>query len=196
MPADWLLRVLALVFTVHKKRRFLLIIAAKIYLLGINFGAVGFMKALIVCFSYHHKNTLKIASVLANAIDAEVKTPSEADPNSLSSYDLVGFGSGIYYGRHGNALLEFVDKLPQATNKKAFIFSTSGQKKGAVTRLHLRLKERLGSKGFDIVGEFNCPGLDTYGPFKIVGGINKGRPNGDDLKRAKEFAQSLKVKIT
>ena len=31
---------------------------------------------------------------------AEVKTPSEVDPNGLSDYDLVGFGSGISFGKH------------------------------------------------------------------------------------------------
>jgi len=54
------------------------------------------MKTLVICFSYHHKNTAKIASVFANTLDAEMKTPPEVDPNRLSEYDLIGFGSGIY----------------------------------------------------------------------------------------------------
>jgi hypothetical protein len=33
--------------------------------------------------------------------------------------------------------------------------------------------------------------FDTHGSYKIVGGINKGRPNEDDLKEAKLFAESL-----
>lgn len=54
------------------------------------------------------------------------------------------------------------------------------------------LKEKLLEKGFDIIGEFSCRGFDTYGPWKLIGGKNKGRPNGKDLEKAKEFGKSLK----
>jgi flavodoxin len=150
------------------------------------------MKTLVICFSYHHKNTAKIVSVFANTLDAEMKAPQEVDPNGLFEYDLVGFGSGIYFGKHHKALLDFADKLPGVTNKKAFIFSTSGQTGNVVSRFHRRLREKIVSKGFDVVGEFNCAGFDSYGVTKIVGGIKKGHPNEDDLKQAELFAQSLK----
>jgi flavodoxin len=149
------------------------------------------MKALVICFSYHHMNTEKIASVFANALGAETKTPSEVDPSKLSEYDLVGFGSGISFGKHYKELLDFADKLPQIANKKAFIFSTSGQT-GKTEKFHKLLKEKLQSKGFDIAGDFNCAGFDTYGLLKIGGGIKKGHPDEEDLNQAEVFAQSLK----
>ncbi len=148
------------------------------------------MKTIIILVSYHHKNTEKIASVLARTLNAEIKTPQEVNPTDLSEYDLIGFGSGIYFGKHHKSLLELADKLPQATDKKAFIFSTSGQT-GNASRFHKQLREKLKSKGFNIVGEFNCAGLDTYGLMKITGGLNKGRPNEDDIKQAEAFAKSL-----
>jgi flavodoxin len=153
---------------------------------------VTIMKTLIICFSYHHKNTEKIASVFAKTLNAEIKTPSEVDHTALSEYDLVGFGSGIVYGKHHKLLLDFADKLPQVTNKKAFIFSTSGQT-GNGPKFHKNLREKLESKGFGIAGEFNCAGFDTFAILKIVGGIQKGHPNEDDLKQAETFAQSLKL---
>jgi flavodoxin len=148
------------------------------------------MKTLIICFSYHHKNTAKIALVFASTLNAEIKTPPEVNPNGLSEYDLIGFGSGIYFGKHHKVLLDLADKLPQVTNKKAFIFSTSGQT-GKMSKFHQKLREKLQSKGLNIVDEFNCAGFDTYGLMKIVGGLNKGQPNEDDLKQAEVFAQSL-----
>jgi len=42
------------------------------------------------------------------------------------------------------------------------------------------------------VGEFNCLGWDNVGPLKFIGGINKGRPNENDIKKAKEFAKMMK----
>ncbi len=151
------------------------------------------MKTLVICYSYHHKNTEKVASVFAKALDAELKTPLDINPNWLSEYDLTGFGSGIYFGKHHKVLLEFIDKLPLAANKKAFIFSTSGQEDNAA-KFHTRLREKLQTKGYNIIGEFNCPGYDTYAITKIVGGIKKGHPNQEDLKNAQTFAQTLKQK--
>ncbi|MGD0451048.1 MAG: flavodoxin family protein [Candidatus Bathyarchaeia archaeon] len=149
------------------------------------------MSSLIILFSYHHKNTEKVAQVIAKTLDAEIKKPEQTDPNSLTNYDLLGFGSGIYFRHHHKVLLQFVDKIPQAANKKAFIFSTSGQT-GNMQKFHKQLKEKLLAKGFNIVSEFNCAAFDTFGLLKIVGGLNKERPNEDDLEKAKEFALSLK----
>jgi flavodoxin len=80
--------------------------------------------------------------------------------------------------------------LPPVTKKKAFIFSTSGQT-GKTSKFHQKLREALESKGFDIVGEFNCAGFDTYGVLKIMGGIQKGHPDEADLKQAEIFAKGL-----
>ena len=38
-----------------------------------------------------------------------------------------------------------------------------------------------------IIGKFSCKGYDTYGPFKLVGGIAKGHPNEKDLEAAVDF---------
>jgi flavodoxin len=154
------------------------------------------MSALVILFSYHHKNTEKIAKVIASSLGAEIKTPDQIDPNSLSSYDLVGFGSGIYFGKHHKVLLDFADKLAQGTNKKGFIFSTSGRTGDVSPKFHKQLREKLQSKGVEIIGEFNCGAFDTYGLMKIIGGINKGRPNEEDLKQAEAFAQGLKKNVS
>ncbi|MGZ4851111.1 MAG: flavodoxin domain-containing protein, partial [Candidatus Bathyarchaeia archaeon] len=108
------------------------------------------MNAIIILFSYHHKNTEKIAQVISSIIGAEIKTPDQVDPTTLSNYDLVGFGSGVYFGKLHKVLLEFADRIPQVSNKKAFIISTSGQT-GKMTKFHKQLREKLQGKGFDIV---------------------------------------------
>jgi flavodoxin len=151
------------------------------------------MKTLIVYVSVHHGNTEKVAKAIANILNADLLQVRQADAGMLEQYDLIGFGSGIYFGKHHESLLDFVDKLPMPRNKKAFIFSTSGLRK--IPFFHdfdKRLKEKLRRKGFDTVGEFSCRGLDTYRATRLVGGINKGRPNAKDLKQAEDFARSLK----
>ena len=149
------------------------------------------MNSIIILFSYHHKNTEKVAQIIAKIIGAETKSPDQIDPNSLANYDIIGFASGVYFSKLDKTLLELADKIPQVTGKKAFIFSTSGRGGKSTYKFHQPLKEKLQSKGFNVVGEFSCPAFDTFGPLKIVGGVNKGRPNEKDLKQAETFAQSL-----
>jgi flavodoxin len=149
------------------------------------------MKSLIVLVSYHHNNTQKIAEAIAKVLDAEFKSPEQVNPEEFQNFDLVGFGSGIYDEKHHKSLLDLADKLPQVTDRKAFIFSTSSNLE-PFAKFHYPLKEKLQSKGYMIVDEFSCPGLNTNSFLKRLGGLNKGRPNAEDLKRAEEFAQNLK----
>jgi flavodoxin len=149
------------------------------------------VKALLVVFSYHHRNTEKIAKVMAPVLDAPIKTPRETDPEELQDYDLVGFGSGIYSAKHHRALLDLAAALPQVTDKKAFIFSTSSDLE-PMAKHHAPLKTILQSKGYAIVDEFTCAGFNTNSFSRFFGGINKGRPNAEDLKNAEEFAERLK----
>ena len=154
------------------------------------------MKSLIVLFSYHHKSTEKIAKVFAKVLDAEIKAPKEINPDELQDYDLVGFGSGIYSDKHHKSLLDLADKIPQVTNRKAFIFSTSAMMgEDKVAKDHSILREKLKFKGYMIVDEFACKGFNTNSLLKYLGGMNKGRPNAEDLKHAEEFAQSLKQNL-
>lgn len=146
------------------------------------------MKTLIIFYSKHHRNTEKIAKVIGKVLDADVVELHNADMGKLSEYDLIGFGSGIYYSRHDKALLGFANKLPQM-DKKAFVFSTSGM---GLSVYHRALKKKLLDKGLTIIGEFSCKGFDTVGPFRYIGGINKGRPNEADIARAVKFAETLR----
>ena len=152
------------------------------------------LKPLLVLFSYHHNNTEKIANVFAKVLDAQIKTPQEINPDELQGYGLIGFGSGIYGAKHHEALLDLADRLPQVTDRKAFIFSTSSNLE-PLSKNHSSLREKLQSKGYRIVDEFTCAGFNTNSFIKLIGGINKGRPNAEDLKDAEEFAQKLKQSL-
>jgi flavodoxin len=151
------------------------------------------VKTLIVYVSVHHGNTERVAKVIADILDADMLKLSQADAIVLERYDLIGFGSGIYSGKHHKSLLDFVDGLPMLKNKKAFIFSTSGLRKMRfIHDFDKPMEERLQRKGFDIIGEFSCRGYDTSKAAMIIGGINRGRPNTRDLQQAGDFARRLR----
>jgi flavodoxin len=159
------------------------------------------MKSLLVLYSYHHKNTEAVAKVLAQVLGAKIVTPREVSAAELAGYDLVGFGSGIDSGRHYAPILDLADKLPPVDAKKAFIFSTCGAPAFIVTdgfihKNHAALRAKLEAKGYTITAEFGCPGFNTNMFLRYFGGLNKKRPNAEDLKRAEDFAQSLAQKMS
>lgn len=146
----------------------------------------------IICKSVHHGNTLRVARTIADVLRAEVVTPEEFPSTSLGDADLVGFGSGVYYGGLHAALREWVRGLPAAApdGRRAFLFSTSGLPFLWRT-WHRPLRTELERKGFDVVGEFHCRGHDSWGPLWLAGGINRRHPDARDLRRAAEFARRL-----
>ena len=146
------------------------------------------MKTLIVCESWHHGNTKKIAEAMAEVLHAEIISPGDVNVEALADFDLIGFGSGIDHGKHYKGLLKCVDALPML-DKNAFVFSTRGAPRLGTYRR--ALKDTLAEKRFSIIEEFSCRGFDTNGPLRLVGGIAKGRPNEQDLQSAREFAKTL-----
>ncbi|MFG3426891.1 flavodoxin family protein [Streptomyces californicus] len=156
------------------------------------------MKAVIVCVSVSHGNTLRVADAMARVLGASVVTPEEADPRELAAADLVGFGSGVFHGRLHPRLTAFARALPAARGPRsprarAFVFATSGLPELPVMPFSRPLTRLLDSKGFDVHGPaFACRAFDTWAPFRIVGGLNKRRPDADDLSAARSFAERLR----
>ena len=147
---------------------------------------------LILCASVHHGNTARVARAMADVLGAEIVAPADAPGAALESHDLMGFGSGVYYGRMHDALFDWLHGLPDArgSSRKAFVFSTSGLP-WLAPLWHLPLKRLLTRKGFEVVGEFACRGYDTWGPLWLTGGLNRTHPDERDLARAREFASRL-----
>jgi flavodoxin len=142
----------------------------------------------------HHGNTKKIASAIAKVLNARIVQASRLNISNLKKYDLVGFGSGIYDGGYHKDLLKILDRLPEM-KKKAFVFSTSGSGFGLFNMFKNKVNNKLKEKGFRIIGEFSCRGFDTNGILGLIGGLNRGRPNKNDLKSAQDFARDLKKKL-
>ena len=154
------------------------------------------VKSLVIVFSYHHGNTLKVAHAIARILSAEVKTPQQVDPEKLRDYGLVGFGSGIYSATFGPSVLSLAGRLPPVAGKNAFLFSTYGApafiaNREFVEKNHDQIREKIRMKGYTVVGEFGCPGWNTNSFLKYFGGLNRGRPDADDLKNAETFARDI-----
>lgn len=144
-------------------------------------------QCLTVYYSYHHGNTEKVANAMAKISNAETCTIDQLPEQDLEKYDIIGFGSGIAYGRHYDKFLNAVSSL-SLHGKNVFVFSTSGI--GAV-KFNTALIDLLKGAGASVVGSFACKGFDTFGPFKLMGGIAKGHPNNEDMAAAQKFVESV-----
>jgi flavodoxin len=166
---------------------------------GIDTGNPEALRSLVVVFSYHHNNTEKIANACAKALGAEIKTPQQVTPEEIAKYDLVGFGSGIYSATFDPSVLDLADRLSNTAGKKAFLFSTYGApafiaNREFIEKNHQQIREKLQAKGYTVIREFGCAGWNTNSFLKYFGGLNKGRPNAEDLRNAEEFARNVKEK--
>ncbi|MCS0605147.1 flavodoxin family protein [Streptomyces sp. LP11] len=146
-------------------------------------------KALIICTSIAHGNTRRVAEAMAEVLGAKVVAPGEVGPAELAAHDLVGFGSGIFNQRFHPELRRFVAALPVRRSGRGFLFWTCGlPERPFLTRSLVRT---LRGKGYEDAGAFGCRGHDTWAPFRLVGGIHRGRPDGRDLAAARAFAEGL-----
>lgn len=145
------------------------------------------MNTLIIYFSESNGNTEKVARVLANTLNAGLAQPEEVTSDMLANYDLIGFGSGVYFGRFYKKMRNCIKQLPPFENKKAFVFGTYGHYKFPSKPI----ERQLSRKGFNIVGEFSCLGFDKWFLSRLLGAQNKGKPDELDLKHAESFANSL-----
>ena len=150
------------------------------------------MRSVIVCKTIHHNNTLRIAQAMADELGADIFTPEQVDDKTLQRYDLIGFGSGIYGGKHHRSLLNIIEDLDSLSGKHVFTFYTSGFRKFPILpSFGAALTSQLKKKGAIIKDSFSCRGWDTWGPFRFNCGKNKNHPDEGDLAKARAFAKVL-----
>ena len=145
------------------------------------------MKTVIVFASHHHGNTQKLVDAIARRHPVVTIDATQQSYADLSEFDLIGFASGIDFGGFYEPVESFLlEHLPE--KKRVFFLYTCGKpRKGFTDRLRACVLE----KGSLPVGEYGCPGYNTYGPLKWIGGINRERPSKDDCEAAVRFYEAL-----
>lgn len=145
------------------------------------------MKTAIIYFSKHHSNTKKVIDAIAKNNDVTLIDATKADNENLAEYDLIGFASGIYYSKFHKSVLKLAENNLPASKKVFFIYTYGAEKEGYTKAI----KEIVLKKSAHIVGEYGCYGFNTFGPFKLIGGIAKGHPDNKELDNAEKFYNSL-----
>jgi len=154
---------------------------------------------LIVVYSYHHNNTQKLAEAMAKVPNAEIKSSPQTNPEELQEYDLIGLGSGINSGKNYKELLDFADKLPNVTKKKAFIFSTIGMPIGVsgqqrleayTCKCHTTLKKPFNPKATRLLTSLDVLDSTLTNSSNILVESTKGDPTAKTLNTLKSSLQN------
>ena len=143
------------------------------------------MKTAIIYASVHHGNTKKIIDEIARTNEVDLIDATQVTEKDLSCYDLIGFASGVYYGKFHQSVLKFAS-VNLIENKNVFLMCTYGGSEAFKS-----MESIIDDKHDNLVGRFSCKGFDTFGPFKLIGGVAKGHPDDGDLVAAVEFYKKL-----
>lgn len=150
------------------------------------------MKTAICYYSRHHGNTLKVLEAMAQEGEVDLIDVTTRQAVRLDGYDCIGLASGIYGFDFQKSVVEFARQyLPQG--KPVFFVYTYGGAKGSGAKAAAEVAKE---KNCPVLGEFSCKGYDTFGPFKLVGGIAKGHPNARELEHARCFFRQIQDRLS
>ena len=186
-----ILLTLALVFLIYGFIRLITSIKMKryfTYLIEEEKNEILKKKIVIFYVSKFKKNTLKVLKFLKEKGEVEIVDISTKKIIDLSKYDYVGFASGIYMEKLDKNIYKFIDNNKEKIHQ-SFLIYTSGSN---LSKYGKDFSKYLKNKGIELLGFLSLPGFVDIGPFKIIKGINKNRPNENDLDRSLEFIDNLK----
>lgn len=144
-------------------------------------------EVIIICESIYNGNTMKLAKAMAFSLNCEIANAQDALSMDLSQYKVVGLGSGIYFTAYHPKIMEVLNSMN--SQQEVFIFSTHGAP--FLGKYHGAIKAELDKRSIEVIGEFSSKGFDCTGPFIIVKGGNKGRPNEKDEQKAIRFTSRI-----
>jgi len=168
------------------------------------------LKILITFFS-NTGNTEKVANSMKDGLtdyDVDLIPADDVDPTTLSSYDIVFLGSGVYASRIDKSILNIIKKAVPDLPAKLAYFCTHASLK-LYQEPFKRINDLVKEHNCEIVDDFDCVGENLGIPLETQLTMLerlpedqkeqakkdkekiKGRPNETDLENAKKFAITL-----
>jgi len=133
-----------------------------------------------VVYSTRTGDTEKLAEAIAREVGTTAKRASEF--RSHDKVDLLFVGSGLYGWNVDPVARKLVHSLDSATVKRVAVFGTASSFAGN-RRVTVQLQQLLRRRGFAASdAAYSCKARMWF--------LNRGRPDGEDLKRAAEFAHA------
>lgn len=171
------------------------------------------MKILIIYYS-QSGNTKMIAEAIKNGLSNEkvdLKPISEMDSTDFGKYDLVFLGSGVYASRVHSSVVNLMKEVTEFPAK--FIYFCTHASLKLYQTPFAKITKILEKHNCTIIGEFDCVGenkvISLESRMQAISSLppeerekalknvklTEGRPNEDDVKNAKKFAEFILQKI-
>lgn len=145
------------------------------------------MKTILIYESTHHGNTKKLVDAVAQRYGIQTVTVAQASGMDLKEYDRIGIASGVAFGKFYEAAERFAEGcLPEG--KEVFFLYTCGNDS---VKYANSVSAKAAARGCKVLGVYGCRGFDTFGPFKLIGGIAKGHPTQSEIDGAVDFYGNL-----
>jgi len=178
---------------------------------------VRILKILITYYS-GTGNTEKVAKAMNEVItghDVDLLRVNDVDPTSLSSYDLVFIGSGLYGFSISRKLTNLVKKAPQLPSKFAYYYTHERPGPNPYPDCFSSINKIIEPANCEVIGQFDCTGENLVEKAEQQRqamrsrlspeerkkseedwlNLVKGHPDAKDLENAKNYAISIINKL-
>ena len=166
---------------------------------------------ILVCYFSGTGNTEKVAKSIQEGLEGQevdFLKIKDVDPAKIGEYELVVLGSGIYGGSVSKNITTMIKKITEFPPKVAF-FNTHSSPMSYTGKAYKRIIKKFETGGAKVVGNFECIGENIGVPKEVQEKMMsnlppeeqekakkrmeeiKGRPNTEDLEKAKEFGANL-----
>lgn len=144
-------------------------------------------KAILIYASKHHGNTYKLAKAISEKYEIAMIDATKESIVDLQEYEVIGFASGIDFGKFYEEIENFAEVNLPIKKEVFFLYTCAMERKGFTNSI----REIALKKDAIILGEYGCKGYNTYGPWKVIGGMNKKHPTEVEVKSAVEFFDKI-----
>lgn len=145
--------------------------------------ALGFTIASVLS----HKENREIFIVVEDEITFKKLNRVVEDQTFIFTFP---YGGDVNLDNNNSVILCFSD-ADISKLKNIFLVYTSGS---GSKKYGKKIKKELTDLGLSVIDTFSCKGFDTYGPWKLIGGLAKKHPNENDFANYSLFIKNLQIK--
>ena len=144
-------------------------------------------KSILIYASKHHGNTYKLVNAISEKYDIAMIDATKESIVDLQEYEVIGFASGIDFGKFYEEIENFAEANLPIKKEVFFLYTCAMERKGFTNSI----KEISLKKDAIILGEYGCKGYNTYGPWQLIGGMNKNHPTEAEIAEVVNFYGEL-----
>lgn len=160
---------------------------------------------ILICYHSQTGNTEAVAKAMAEGLkdhDVTVSKAKDVDPTTLSTYDIVFLGSGVYAGAVGKPIKLLMKALTVLPPKMILFCTHANPDPDFYRKAFKKIEKQITDGDCKLCAQFHCIGenrdpkvvemlIQTMPSMEGVLNAAKNHPDTQDLENAKDFAKSV-----